>query len=313
MTATDSVSAARPLSWRRAVYPYALLLLANFFWAGNWVIGRGIHEAFPPVALSFWRWSAAALILAPFALPRLRGKWHLVRSHWWLFLILGGTGVATFQSIIYIGLNYTTAVNATILNAASPLVMVLMVWAIEGQIATRRQWLGMALTLIGVLLIVSRGDWDNLRRFHFNPGDIVVAASVPIWCLYSVLLRRRPMAMDGIAFVFVLMLIGLAALSPAFAYEEIFIRTPVWSWNMVGAVIFVALTASIGGYLFWNRGVELVGANRAGFTYPFQPAFTALLAVIILGEPFHLYHGLGFGIILVGWLLTTGLRGGSRG
>ncbi len=145
-----------------------LLLLANFFWATNWILGRGIHEAFPPVALSFYRWLAAGLILAPLALPRLRGKWHLVREHWWLFLILGGTGVATFQAIIYVGLNYTTAINATILNAATPLIMVLMVWGIEGQAATRRQWLGMALTFLGVLLIVSRGEWQNLRDFPFQ-------------------------------------------------------------------------------------------------------------------------------------------------
>jgi drug/metabolite transporter (DMT)-like permease len=306
MSAADSVPAPA-LNWRHAIYPYALLLLANFFWASNWVAGRAIHEAFPPVALSFWRWIVAAAILAPFALPRLRGKWHLVSRHWWLFLILGGTGVATFQSIIYIGLNYTTAVNAAILNAGSPLVMVLMVWAIDGQAATRRQWLGMALTFIGVTIIVARGDWDTLRNFRFNPGDLIIFVSVPIWCLYSVLLRRRPMAMDGIAFVFVLMLIGLAALSPAYVYETAFVRVPVWSLQSAAAVLYIALTASIAGYLFWNRGVELVGANRAGFTYPFQPAFTALLAVLLLGEPFHLYHALGFGIILVGWLLTTGL------
>lgn len=300
-------AAAPPLSWRHAAYPYALLLLANFFWASNWVVGRGIHEAFPPVALSFWRWTVAALILAPFAIPRLRGKWHLVRRQWWLFLILGGTGVATFQSIIYIALNYTSAVNATMLNAATPLVMVLMVWGIDGQAATRRQWLGMALTFIGVLVIVSRGVWQNLATLHVNTGDLIVLLTLPIWCFYSIMLKRRPMAMDSLGFVFVLTLIGLAALSPAFAYEEIFVRTPVWSWAMAGAVVYVALTASIGGYLFWNRGVELAGANRAGFTYPFQPAFTALLAILLLGEPFHPYHALGFAIVLVGWLLTTGL------
>jgi drug/metabolite transporter (DMT)-like permease len=304
----DIAAAPRPLDWRHAAYPYVLLLLCNFFWASNWVMGRAIHEAFPPVALSFWRWAVAALIVAPFALPRLRGKWKYVRSHWWLFLILGGTGVATFQAIIYVALNYTTTVNATILNASSPLIMVVMVRAMEGQAATRRQWFGMVLTFAGVLLIVSRGEWQNLRDFHFNPGDLVVFVSVPIWCLYSILLRRRPMEMDGLAFFFVLALIGLAALSPAFAYEEIFVRTPAWSWNMAAAVVYVALTASIAGYLFWNRGVELVGANNAGFTYPFQPAFAALLAVIILGEPFHLYHAVGFGIVLAGWLLTTGLR-----
>lgn len=305
---TAAPASARPLDWRHAAYPYALLILANFLWASNWVVGRGIHEAFPPVALSFYRWLAAGLILAPFALPRLRGKWHLVREHWWLFLILGGTGVATFQAIIYVGLNYTTAVNATILNAATPLLMVLLVWGVEGQAASRRQWLGMALTFIGVMLIVSRGEWGNLARLHFNTGDLIILVTLPVWCVYSILLKRRPMAIDNIGFTFVLTLIGLTTLSPFFAVEEIFVRTPIWDWSMVGAVIYVALAASIVGYLCWNRGVELIGANAAGFTYPFQPAFTALLAVLILGEPFRLYNGLGFGIILIGWLLTTGLR-----
>jgi drug/metabolite transporter (DMT)-like permease len=308
MTATPAIEQPRPLNWWHTIYPYALLILSQLFWASNWVTGRAIHEAFPPVALSFWRWTVAGLILAPFAIPRLKRQWHLVWGQRWLFLFLGGTGVATFQSIIYIGLNYTTAVNATILNAASPLIMVLMVWAIEKQAATGRQWIGMALTFIGVVLIVSRGDWETLRTFHFNPGDIVIFVSVPIWCLYSVLLRRRPPQMDGIGFLFVLILIGLGTLSPAYAYETIFIRTPIWSWTMVAAVAYVALTASLAGYLFWNRGVELAGPNRAGFTTPFQPAFTAALAVILLGEDFRLYHAIGFAIILVGWLLTTGLR-----
>jgi len=311
MTAASG-RATRPLDWRHATYPYALLILANFFWATNWIVGRGIHEAFPPAALSFYRWLAAGLILAPLALPRLRGKWHYVREHWWLFLILGGTGVATFQAIIYVGLNYTTAVNATILNASTPLLMVLMVWGMEGTAATRRQWLGMAVTFCGVMLIVSRGEWRNLATLHFNTGDIIILVTLPIWCFYSILLKRRPMAIDNIGFTFVVTLIGLSALSPFFAYEEVFVRTPVWSWGMVAAVLYVALAASIAGYLCWNRGVELVGANAAGFTYPFQPAFAALLAVFVLGEPFRLYNALGFGIILVGWLLTTGLRAPRR-
>ncbi|HXE16287.1 MAG TPA: DMT family transporter [Stellaceae bacterium] len=311
MTATSG-RAARPLDWRHAIYPYALLILANFFWASNWIVGRGIHEAFPPVALSFYRWLVAGLILAPIALPRLRGKWHLVREHWRLFLFLGGTGVATFQAIIYVGLNYTTAVNATILNAATPLLMVLTVWGMEGTAATRRQWFGMIVTVLGVVLIVSRGDWRNLATLHFNTGDIIILVTLPIWCFYSILLKRRPMAIDNVGFTFVLTLIGLSTLSPFFAFEEIFVRTPVWSGGMVAAVIYVALTASIAGYLFWNRGVELIGANAAGFTYPFQPAFAALLAVIVLGEPFRLYNGLGFAVILVGWLLTTGLRAAPR-
>ena len=308
MAATVGTGTAQQRHGRSAVHAYALLIWANFFWATNWVIGRGIHAAFPPVALSFYRWTVAALILAPVALPRLRGKWHLVRTQWWLFLVLGATGVATFQAVIYVGLNYTIAVNATILNAATPLVMVLMVWAMDGQAATRRQWLGMTLTFLGVMLIVSRGEWQNLLRLRLNSGDLIIFVALPLWSLYSVLVNRRPKEMDGVGFAFVLTLIGLTALAPAFAWEEIFARTPVWSWAMVAAVVYIAVSSSILGYLFWNRGVELLGASRAGFTYPLQPAFTALLAVIVLGEPFRPYNAIGFGVILFGWLLTTGLR-----
>lgn len=307
--ATTPIAGARPLTWRHAILPYGLLLLANLAWASNWVIGRAVHEAFPPVALSFWRWTAAALVLAPVAIPRLWGSWHVLWRRRWLMLALGATGVATFQALIYAGLNYTTAVNATILNAGSPLVMVLMVWAIEGQAATRRQWLGMALTFVGVMLIVARGDWRTLSEFHFNTGDLLIFASIPLWCFYSILVRRRPMELDPLGFMFVLMLIGLVVVSPAYLYESTFVRQPHWSWEIAGMVVFIAVTSSILAYLFWNRGVELIGANRAGFTTPFQPAFTAILAVLLLGEPFHLYHAVGFAIILVGWLLTTAVRG----
>ncbi|MGH6989275.1 MAG: DMT family transporter [Stellaceae bacterium] len=304
--------AASPVAARRLIYPYTLLLLANLAWASNWVVGRALHDAFPPVALSFWRWGVAALVLAPFAIPRLKGRWHVVWRRRWLLLVLGATGVATFQAIIYAGLDYTTAVNATILNAGSPLVMVLMVWLIERQPATRRQWLGMGVTFIGVLLIVARGDWHNLAQLKIDRGDLLIFGSIPLWCLYSVLVRRRPVELDAIGFMFVLMLIGLTVLSPAYFYESLFVRVPDWSWPVAGLILFIAVTSSILAYLFWNRGVELVGANRAGFTTPFQPALTAILAVLLLGEPFHLYDALGFAIILAGWLLTTGLKRATR-
>jgi len=297
--------AARALGWRDASYPYLLLLLANLAWSSNWVVGRALHQAFPPVALSFWRWGVAALVLAPLAIPRLRGHWPIIWRRRWLLLVLGTTGVATFQAIIYAGLDYTTAVNATIINAGSPLIMVLMVWAIEGTPASPRQWLGMALTFLGVLTIVARGDWRGLAALHLNRGDLIVVSSLPLWCLYSVLVRRRPRELDSVGFLFVLMAIGLAILAPAYLYESVYIRAPQWSWATAGLVLFIAVTSSIVAYLFWNRGVELVGANRAGFTTPFQPAFTAILAILILDEPFHRYDGLGFAIILAGWLLTT--------
>jgi drug/metabolite transporter (DMT)-like permease len=307
MTATPEI-AAPPVEARRAIYPYLLLLFANLFWASNWVIGRGIHEIMPPVALSFWRWAIAGLALAPFALPRLKGRWPVVWRHRKLFLILGATGIAVPQCIVYIGLNYTTAVNGSLLTAGNPFVMVLTAWLLAGETATWRQFLGMALSFLGVLVIVAHGSLASLAEFHFNPGDLLIVLSIPIWCVYTVLLRRRPREIDGLAFLFLLIPVGLATLSPAYVYEAAVVRTPAWSWQLAGLLLYIGLTASAGSYLLWNRGVELVGPNRAAFTNPFQPIFAATLAILLLGEAFHAFHALGFALIIVGWYLTSGLK-----
>jgi drug/metabolite transporter (DMT)-like permease len=312
MTTTPRL-ALRAGAARHAIYPFALLMLANLFWASNWVIGRGIHAAMPPVALSFWRWTVAALVLAPFAIPRLRGQWPVVWRHRKLFLVLGATGIAVPQCIVYIGLNYTTAVNGSLLTAGNPFVMVLTAWLLDRHTATPRQFLGMTLSFLGVLVIVAHGSPMALADLRFNPGDLLVVLSIPIWCVYSVLLRRRPREIDGFSFLFLLIPVGLATLSPAYVYESVFVRTPAWDWRLIALVIYVGLSASAGSYMLWNRGVELIGPNRAAFTTPFQPMFAAALAILLLGERLHPFHAVGFAAIVVGWYLTSGLRLGSAG
>jgi drug/metabolite transporter (DMT)-like permease len=304
----SSLAEPRTMSWREAVYPFALLILANLLWSSNWIVGRGIHELFPPVALSFWRWTVAALVLAPFALPRLKGRWHEVWRHRRYLLILGATGIATPQCLTYIGLNYTTVLNGSLLNAAIPFVMVLVAWLLDRHNATPRQFLGMALSFAGAVMIVARGSFETLLEFRFNPGDLVIVLSMPIWCVYSVLLRRRPKEFDDLTFLFLLAPIGLAVLIPAYAYEAAFVRNPVVNWETVTAVIYVGITASAAAYYLWNRAVHLIGPSRAAFTNPFQPMFATTLAILLLGEQFHPYHAVGFVVIIAGWYLTSGLR-----
>lgn len=217
MTATPDI--ARPRIERAAFYPFALLILASLFWSSNWVVGRGIHEIFPPVALSFYRWLVALLVLAPFAIPRMSGQWHLVARHWKLFAFLGASGIAWPQCITYIGLNYTTAVNGSLLTAGNPFMMVALAWLIDRQVATPRQLFGMMLSFLGVVVIVAHGSLTTLLQFHFNPGDLLIVVSIPLWCAYSIVLRRRPREMDGLAFLFVLTPIGLMSLAPALAWN----------------------------------------------------------------------------------------------
>lgn len=311
MTSAPSLSRDRRAIWWRGIYPYLLLSLAALFWAGNWVVGRAVREAMPPLALNFWRWLVAALLLAPVALPRLAGKGAALRRHRLLLFLLGFTGVALFQALIYTGLRYTASVNGVLMNSASPLFIILVAWLLDRERVTPRQLLGVGVSFLGILVIMNRGDVAGLRHFRFNPGDLVVLLGMPVWGVYSVLVRRRPAEIDALALVFVIAVIGVAIMAPLYAVESAFFAVPRLGWGSAGAVLYIACFASIGAYLCWNRGVELVGPNRAGFTIHLLPAFATVLAVLTLGESVHLFHLVGIATILAGVGLATS-AGGRR-
>jgi drug/metabolite transporter (DMT)-like permease len=270
------------------------------------VVGRAVRDVMPPLALNFWRWAIAALLLAPLALPRLVGKGAVLRRHALLLLLLGLTGMALFQALIYTGLRYTASVNGVLMNSASPLFIILVAWLVDGERVTPRQLLGVALSFFGILVIMNRGDLASLRQFRFNPGDVVVLSAMPVWGIYSVLVRRRPAGIDPLVLVFILAMIGTLLLAPFYALESRFFAVPRLAWSSVGAVLYISCFASIAAYLCWNRGVELVGPNRAGFTIHLLPAFGTVLAVLTLGESVHLFHLVGIATILAGvWLATS--------
>jgi len=305
MTA-PSVSEARGASRLQAVYPYLLLALCQLVWAGNWIIGRAVREAMPPMALTFWRWGIAALCLLPFALPRLSRLGPAIRARWRVLVILGLTGAGFFQAMVYVGLRYTEAVNATMMNSAAPLFIILMAALMGVERVRARQLVGMVVSFCGILVILNRGDLGHLREFKFNPGDFLVLLAMPGWGLYCVLLPRRPVGLNGAAFVFACSAIGAMAVAPFYAYESLYVRTPDFTWAAVGAMLYVGVGASVVGYLLWNRGVELVGPSRAGMTNHLLPAFAVVLAVMLLGERLHLFHIVGIATILAGvWLATS--------
>ena len=294
---------------RNQAIAIALLALANLLWAGNWVIGRGLREAFDPIALNFWRWLIAALALAPFALRQLAGKGAAIRRHAGLILLLALTGATLFQSLVYLGLQTTTAINAVLLNSSGPLFMLLCSWLIEREKASPRQIVGILVSLAGILVIVSRGEPANLLQLQFHAGDAWILLAMPMWGTYSVLLRRCPPELSGVSLAFLIALTGVGLLAPAFALEALY-SPPRWPTAMEATgVLYVGLAASAGAIISWNRGVALVGANTAGFTMPLLPAFGAVLAIIFLGEAFHAFHAAGIATILAGVVLATRASG----
>lgn len=308
MTAEPLV-AVRPPGRLAAIYPYALLSLCMLFWAGNWVIGRALRDSIPPVAMTFWRWTVAALVLSPFAIPRLIGKGAILRRAWPLFLALAIGGGAFYHVAVYYGLRHTETINAVLLNAVSPLTIIVAAWLVDGDKITRRQVWGTVISLIGLLVVLSRGDPAQLLALHFSIGDLAILAVMPLWAIYTVMLRRRPMEIDNITLIFLLGVFGSAALAPAYVVESLYFQAPPLAWSTVGAALYMGCFASAAAYWCWNRGAELVGANRAGFTTYLMPAFTTILAITLLGEEVHPFHAVGIVTILLGiWLSTAGRR-----
>lgn len=284
---------------------FLLLALANLLWSGNWVAGRALRGVYDPFTLNFGRWAVATAALAPFALPRLRGLWPVVRRNFGLLLFLAFIGVALFQSLVYLGLRTTTAVNGLLINSSMPAFMILCSLAIERERATPRQIAGMLVSLAGILIIVSHGDLGSLAHLELRPGDGWILLAMPVWGVYSVMLRRRPAALGGLPFLFVLSLLGLLMLAPAVVLEALRSPTHAPTLPQAAAIVYMGLGASAVAFVCWNKGVSVVGANAAGFTIHLLPAFGTVLALLVLGESFGAYHAIGIATILAGVVVAT--------
>jgi len=284
---------------------FLLLALANLFWSGNWIAGRALRDAFDPVTLNFWRWAVAAVVLAPVALPAIRGQGALIRRHAGILLLLAFTGVALFQSLVYLGLRSTLAVNAVLLNSSMPLFMLLCSWAIERERATPRQIAGILISLAGILVILSRGEPAALLQLELHAGDAWILLAMPVWGIYSVLLKRRPAELGGVGFLFVISVAGVLMLAPFAALQAVLEPQRVPSAPVAAAVVYMGVAASVLAFICWNRGVATVGANAAGFTVHLLPAFGTILAILLLDERFQAFHAAGIATILAGVLLAT--------
>jgi len=284
--------------------PYLLLALATLLWAGNFVLGRAVSGEVPPVGLAFWRWFGGALIIAPFALPHLRRDWAAVRARWPIVLTLGFLGIAVFNTLIYAGLGRTTAINALLLQSIQPLVIIIFSFLIFRDTVGPRQILAVAISLAGVVVIIARGDLGVLAALAFNSGDLLVFIALICYAAYTALLRLRP-RVHPLSFLLVIFTVGFALLFPLYVWEGLAGRPMRLTPVTVGAVAYVALFPAIVAYLCFNRGVELLGANRAGHFFHLQPAFGVILAMLFLGERFQPYHAVGIALIGAGILLAT--------
>ena len=282
---------------------YLLLTLTALFWAGNSVIGRAARDFVPPVALAFWRWFIAFLLIMIVAAPYLKRDRARLIAKWPAVLALGLLGVAAFNTLLYSGLQFTTALNAVLIQAGQPPLILLAAFLLFGDRAGAAQIAGVLLSLAGVLVIVAGGDLDRLVQLRFNPGDALILVAALLWVIYSVLLRFRP-EVHPLSFLAVTFAIGWLAILPLYVAELAAGRHIVVAPESFAALAYVAIFPSLLAYAAFNRGVELLGAGRAGIFLNLMPVFGALLAVGLLGERLTLAHAIGMALIGAGILLT---------
>ncbi len=295
--------AARPI-WLLAALP-------PLFWAGNFVLARALHTDIPPIALSFWRWATALLILLPFAWPGLRAQWPALRRHWPLLTLLAILGITNYNTFAYLGLQDTTATNGVLLSSATPVVIVALSFLMLKQAVRLPQLLGILLSLAGVVVIATEGRPQLLAGMTLNRGDLWILAAGLDWALYSVCLRWRPAELEPLTFLAAIMGIGLIPLIGLYAWDLSLGHRFALSATNLGAIGYVALFPSVLAYIFWNRAVHEMGANRTGQYIHLMPAFGALLATLLLGERLLWFHAAGGGLIALGIVLAT-VRGSRR-
>lgn len=287
---------------------YLLLTLTVLFWSGNWVVGRWIRDDVPPIALSFWRWVIALLCLLPWAWPHLRRQRPLLGKNWRILALLGLFGGACHNALTYTGLAHTTATNGVLLASATPIMIIALSWALLGRRLRPLEWLGMAVSFCGVLVILGRGEPTRLLGLRPNAGDLWVLAAMLFWALYTVLLVWRPAQLHPLAFLGAITLWGLAALTPFYLWEMAAGKLIVPGVPALLAIAYAGIFPAALGFIFWNRAVMELGGNRAGQFMHLMPAFGTLLAVIFLDEVPALFHLTGIGLILAGIFLTTRVR-----
>ncbi|HZH53952.1 MAG TPA: DMT family transporter [Microvirga sp.] len=281
---------------------YLLLCLTALFWGGNAIAGRLAVGEVSPMVLTAMRWVIVVAVMLPLTGRQLAAEWPLLREKWFSTVLMGVFGFTAFNGLFYVAAHHTSAVNLTIFQGSIPVLVLIGMVLFFGVRVVPLQVLGMIVTLVGVVIVSVKGSFEVLRSLALNIGDVWTLIACVFYAGYTLALRRRP-AVSGLVFFTALASVAFLSSLPLLAYE-IATGTVLWptfeGWIIL---LYVGLLPSLVAQVFFIRGVELIGPARAGLFVNLVPVFGALLAVVLLGEPFAFYHALGLALVLGGiWL-----------
>jgi len=285
---------------------YLLLILTTLFWSGNFIVGKAasIYQI-PPFSLNFYRWLFAFLILLPFTFKEILANKKYILDNIVFFIILGITSITIFNSIVYYSLYYTQVISGVLMISTIPVWIMFIASILKIEKTNLFQIIGVILSLTGVLFIITKADIELIKNLDFNKGDLSMVIAMFSWATYSALLRKKTYEVSQIALLEVIIICGLFFLIPVYFIEISMGNTITFGKPFVLTLTYVVLFPGILAFLFWIKGIAIIGANRAGVFLHLMPIFGALMAMIIFGEKFMFYHFLGAIFIIAGITLSN--------
>jgi drug/metabolite transporter (DMT)-like permease len=293
---------------RLALSPYTMACVGMLFWAGSNIVVRAVRDEIPPMGLSFWRTLAAFLVVLPFVWARLRTAAPVIRANWAIIALLAFLLMIGGNAVLFLSLQFTTAINVAIINSVEPLFIVLAAWLFFRDRLTGRQGYGVAVSMVGVLVLVGQGDLATLAAFEFNAGDILVCFAYLSWACYAALLRLVPRGIDHLSLLALLLGGGSVMLLPFYLVENFAFRPTLFTWTMIVSALALACFTSIIAVQMWNRTVAALGPARAGLFIHLIAVYGVILSIIFLDERLEEFHVAGILLIGIGIYLANSRR-----
>ena len=285
---------------------YIMLVCASLFWAGNFIVGKyAFLTDIPPLSLVFYRWTLVWFILLPFTYKEIIKYKDIIFHNLPLLFLLGFTSVGLFNSFTYLALIHTQVINASLFNAAIPAIIILLCFLFKVEKTNKFQILGLIISVLGIIAIITKLKVDILLSLNFNKGDLIMVGGVLTWGIYSTLLKRKKFTLPLLTLVHVICTLGLISVLPQFLYEYTNGQVIKFDINLVYTLIFLALFPSIGSYYCWAGAVSILGANRAGISLSLIPLFSTIFAIAIYDEKFQFFHLIGAILIILGLFLSN--------
>ena len=285
---------------------YILLILTTLFWSGNFIVGKAASLfEIPPFTLNFYRWVFAWLILAPFTLPEIIRKKNYILENIGLITILGITSITIFNSIVYYSLNFTQVISGVLTISAIPVMIIFFCWLFKIEKTNIYQISGVIFSLLGVVVIIAKADLKILLNLNFNKGDLWMVFAMFSWAIYSALLRKKKFELSQLSLLQTIISAGLIFLLPTYLIElalgyKVSIHLP-----FVLTLAYVVIFPGLASFIFWIKGISIIGSNRSGIFLHLMPIFSTILAIIIFKEQFMIYHLIGAILIITGIYLSN--------